>query len=83
MGQGTGRGGWSTEGAHGRKAGSGVGVQGALRSEGVRHTLAPWTAQMPAMRPLSLRCHVGLQGAAGTVEDSEWSERERAKDTGS
>lgn len=63
-----------------RKMGSGVGVQGALWSEGVQRTLAPWTVQKPAMRPLSLRSHVGLQGAAGAAEDSEWSERERAKE---
>lgn len=50
----------------------------------MQRTLAPWMAHKPAMRPLSLRCHVGLQGAAGTAEDSEWSERESAKeDTGS
>lgn len=73
-----------TEGARGRKAGPGVGVRGSLWSEGVQCTLVPWTAHKPAMRPLSLRCHVGLQGAAGTAEDSEWSERESAKeDTGS
>lgn len=34
---------------------------GALWSEGVRRTLAPWTVQKPAMRPLSPRCHVALQ----------------------